>query len=233
MSTLYVVATPIGNLTDLTERARAVLTTVPAVFAEDTRRARVLLGHVGATPRLYAYHHHTPSRRLASLLDVLASGDAALVTDAGTPGVSDPGGVLISAALDRFGDALKVVPVPGPSAIAAAASVSGFPMDSFRYLGFPPHKKGRRSFFDDLAATASAVIFLESPYRIQRTLRELVERQSERRVVVCRELTKQFETTYRGTAREVSRTIDGERPRGEYVVVVAPHLFALDNRQTS
>lgn len=224
MPTLYVVATPIGNLEDITLRAQRVLTSVPVVFAEDTRRTKTLLQHLGAMPMLVSYHQHTTPGKLQSLLDTLAQNDVALVTDAGTPGVNDPGGRLVEAALKRFGDDLAVVPVPGPSAIIAAASVSGLPMDSFVFLGFPPHKKGRQTFFDEAASIARAVIFYESVHRIQKAMQEIATRQPERAVVVCREITKQFETTYRGTAREVAQLLAHEKPRGEYVVVLAPQV---------
>lgn len=218
---LYVVATPIGNLDDLTERAREVLCTVPVVFAEDTRHSKVLLDHLGARPQLQSYHQHTSIGRVDALLDILEHNDAALVTDAGTPGVNDPGGRLIEAALERFPD-LEVVPIPGPSALMAAASISGLPLDEFLFLGFPPHKKGRKTFFDRVQNTASAVIFYESTHRIGKALDELIARQPERKVVVCREITKKFETTYRGTAKEVANRISQGERRGEFVVVVAP-----------
>lgn len=220
--TLYVVATPIGNLSDLTLRAREVLATVPLVFAEDTRQAKKLLDHIGVRPRLVSYHHHTTPRQLEGLLDQLELSDAALITDAGTPGVNDPGGVLIARALDRFGAALKVVPIPGPSALITAASISGFPMDLFLFLGFPPHKKGRQTFFERVAAHEDSVIFYESPHRIMKALQTLAERQPQRKIVVARELTKQFETITRGTAAEVASALAATAPRGEYVVIVGP-----------
>lgn len=222
MRTLYIVATPIGNLSDFTERAREVLKTVPVLFAEDTRRTKILLDHIGAHPRLMSYHHHTTPAKLEKLLDVLAEEDAALVTDAGTPGVNDPGGQFIATALKRFGEELRVVPIPGPSALVAAASISGFPMDEFLYLGFPPHKKGRQTFFDRLSACECAVIFYESPHRILKAIHEVSDREPERQLVICRELTKQFETVTRGAAAEVEAVLANVAPRGEYVVVVGP-----------
>ena len=224
--TLYIVATPIGNLSDLTERARQVFTTVPTVLAEDTRRTAVLLRYVGATPRVWPYHRHTSSAKIDSLLNQLEQGDVALVSDAGTPGVNDPGGQLVAAAVRRYGSSLKVVPVPGASAIMAAASVSGFPMDVFTALGFPPHKKGRQTFFNEVAAKPEAMIFYESPYRVQSAVDELAKRCPERLAVICRELTKHFETTYRGATATLSHKLKQEKPRGDYVVVLAPLSFS-------
>ena len=225
MTTLFVVATPIGNLADLSERARQVLVAVPVVFAEDTRRTGILLRHLGTRPRVIAYHRHTSPARLAALLEVLTKSDAALVSDAGTPGVNDPGGLFIARALDRFGSEVRIVPIPGPSAIIAAASISGFPMDAFTFFGFPPHKKGRQTFFNTIAVAEAAVIFYESPHRIQSAVAELAKRCPTRQGVVCRELTKQFETMYRGNVASLAQQIIAEQPRGEYVVVLAPLNF--------
>ncbi|MFA5954605.1 MAG: 16S rRNA (cytidine(1402)-2'-O)-methyltransferase [Patescibacteria group bacterium] len=222
MSTLFVVATPIGNLEDLSLRARKILSTVPIVLAEDTRRTRVLLAHLSAHPTLASYHQHTIKTKRDQLLSYLETSDVALVTDAGTPGISDPGGLFIEEALRRFGSSLSIVPIPGPSALATTASISGFPMDAFLFLGYPPHKKGRKTFFDRVAATHDAVIFYEAPHRIQKALRELSLRIPQRLLVVCRELTKHFETVYRGSAEELAVSLGNEKPRGEYTVVVAP-----------
>lgn len=220
--TLYVVATPIGNLEDITERAKMILTRVPVVFAEDTRHTKRLLDHLGVRPQLISYHHHTTAGRLAGLLDALEYSDAALVTDAGTPGVNDPGGIFIEAALARFGATLAIVPIPGPSALVTAASISGFPMDEFLFLGFPPHKKGRKTFFDRVSTTDTSVIFYESTHRISKALVEIHQRMPKRLLVVCRELTKKFETIYRGTAAEVLEEIKKTSTKGEFVIVVGP-----------
>lgn len=219
---LYIVATPIGNLSDITDRAREVLRSVKVVFAEDTRRASILLHHLDAHPRLLSYHHHTSPAKLEGFLRVLEEHDAALISDAGTPGVNDPGGVFVAAAVKRFDDDLKIVPIPGASALIVAASISGFPMDVFSCLGFPPHKKGRQTFFDRIAANSESVIFYESPYRIRQALQEIARRQPSRHLVVCRELTKRYETIYRDRADVLSERLNKEAPKGEYVVVVAP-----------
>lgn len=219
---LFIVATPIGNLHDITERGREVLCSVPVVFAEDTRVTTKLLQHIGSKAKLIAYHQHTDSRRLSELLDYLETGDVAVVTDAGTPGVSDPGGQLVAAVYARYADECAIVPIPGPSAVMAAASIAGFPMDEFVFLAYPPHKKGRKTFFDQVASTKSAVIFFESVHRITKAMDELVSRDPDRGIVVCRELTKKFETIERGTTREVRDKINKSAQKGEFVIVLAP-----------
>ncbi|KKU48451.1 16S rRNA (cytidine(1402)-2'-O)-methyltransferase [Candidatus Uhrbacteria bacterium RIFCSPLOWO2_12_FULL_46_10] len=223
--TLYIVATPIGNLKDISERARQVLSSVPIVLSEDTRRTRILMSHLGISPQLISYHHHTSLARLKSILDLLVKHDMALVSDAGTPGINDPGGKLVAEAMRRFGEELRVVPVPGPCALVVAASVSGFPMDEFTFMGFPPHKKGRQNFFNQVAATSGSVVFYESPHRIVKALTALSERDPERLILVARELTKQFETLYRGSAISLAARLSSNPPPGEYVVVVSPRSY--------
>jgi len=220
MSTLYVVATPIGNLSDLSDRAKNILSSVSVVLAEDTRRTKQLLNYLNVHPKLISYHQHSSENKLTSILNELPNMDTALVTDAGTPGVSDPGGILIQEAVKRFGGLLTIVPVPGPSALIVAASISGFPMDEFVFLGYPPHKKGRKTFFDRLAGITSPAIFYEAPYRIIKAINEIALREPDRLIVVCRELTKKFESIYRGDARSVLTKLESEPARGEYVVVV-------------
>jgi len=223
--TLYIVATPIGNLKDISERAREVLSNVPVVLSEDTRRTKILIAYLGLNPRLISYHQHTSPARIGAILDLLTKHDVALVTDAGTPGINDPGGKLVSAAIEHYGEQLRIVPIPGPCALVVAASVSGFPMDEFTFLGFPPHKKGRQSFFNQIAVTAGSVIFYESPHRIAKALAALAEREPERLALVARELTKQFETLYRGSVSSLSAHLSSNPPPGEYVVVVAPRGY--------
>lgn len=223
--TLYLVSTPIGNLKDISERAREVLLSVPVVLCEDTRRTKILISYLGLNPRLISYHQHTSPARIGAILDLFTKHDVALVTDAGTPGINDPGGKLVSAGIQRFGNELRIVPIPGPCALVVAASVSGFPMDEFTFLGFPPHKKGRQSFFNQVAATKSSVIFYESPHRIAKALAALAEREPERLALVARELTKQFETLYRGSASSLSAQLSSKPPPGEYVVVMAPRGY--------
>ncbi len=218
---LYIVATPIGNLQDLTARAREVLSGVKLVFAEDTRVAAKLLAHIGATPRVIALHHHTEGAAMAKAITELESaGEAALVSDAGTPGISDPGNQFIRELLDRA-MGVEITPIPGPSSITAALSICGYPTDRFRVLGFPPHKNKRNKYFDEVAATEETVVVLESVHRIKKTLQDLNRVMPDRPMMVARELTKMFETVYRGTASEIDSQISDSETRGEFVIIIA------------
>ena len=216
MSILYVVATPIGNLADTTSRAVEILTAVPIVAAEDTRVTRKLLNHLGISPRLKSLHKHTTPERLDALVTNLESGDMAVVSDAGTPGISDPGSALVSAALEAGHD---VIPLPGASALTSALSITGWVFDRFLFLGFLPRKKN-----DQLAALESAatepgpIVAFESPHRIKATLDNIDAVMPDRQLVVCRELTKLYEETFRGSAREAFDNFS--EPRGEFVLVI-------------
>jgi 16S rRNA (cytidine1402-2'-O)-methyltransferase len=217
---LFIVATPIGNLQDLTARGREVLSGVKLVFAEDTRVAAKLLAHIGATPRVIALHHHTEGAAMAKAIAELESaGEAALVSDAGTPGISDPGNQFIRELLDRAMD-VEITPIPGPSSITAALSICGYPTDRFRVLGFPPHKNKRNKYFDEVAATEETVVVLESVHRIKKTLQDLNRVMPDRQMMVARELTKMFETIYRGTASEIDSQISDSETRGEFVIII-------------
>lgn len=217
---LHIVATPIGNLQDITERARSVLSSVPLVFAEDTRVASKLLAHIGATPRVLALHHHSDAREIdRAIAELESAGEAALISDAGTPGISDPGNQFVRALIDRGVDVV-ITPIPGPSSITAALSICGFPTDRFRVLGFPPHKNKRNKFFDEVAETEEAVVILESVHRIEKTLSDLVRVAPNRQIVVARELTKMFETIYRGTSAEILARLTATETRGEFVIVI-------------
>ncbi|OGL66452.1 16S rRNA (cytidine(1402)-2'-O)-methyltransferase [Candidatus Uhrbacteria bacterium RIFCSPHIGHO2_01_FULL_63_20] len=221
--TLYVVATPIGNLSDLSDRAKRTLSSVDAVLCEDTRVTAKLLAVIGAKRTLVSLHQHSDERKLKEVVARLEAGESlALVTDAGTPGISDPGGILVEAVVAALGDEARIIPIPGPSALVTALSVSGFPSDRFAFLGFPPHKKGRQTYFKELAGIETTVVLYESTHRILKTLRELEQAVSKRPVVVCRELTKLHETVYRGTASEVTKRLESTSIRGEFVIVVAP-----------
>jgi 16S rRNA (cytidine1402-2'-O)-methyltransferase len=232
VSTLYVVATPIGNLSDVSPRAIETLSSVDAILCEDTRVTSKLLAAAGIRKTLIAYHQHSDAVREADIVARLARGESlALVTDAGTPGISDPGGRLVKRVADEFGHMdessgmrVAITPIPGPNAAIAALSVSGFPCDEFVYLGFPPHKRGRQGFFRRLASIESTVVFYESTHRILKTLEEArrVAGAQERKMVVCRELTKLHETIYRGTVDEVIRDLDSTSTKGEFVVVFGP-----------
>lgn len=217
---LYVVGTPIGNLEDLTFRAKRILSTVSSIACEDTRVTKKLLDHYAITTPTVSLHHHTPPAGLDELLDRVQAGQAvAVVTDAGMPGVSDPGGKLVARAVER---GMDVESVPGPSALTTAASLSGVPTDNFMFLGFLPHKKGRETLFKRIAAADETVVLYESPHRLMKTLESLAATVPGKHVVVCRELTKLHESVVRGLAGEV-RQYYAEHPdevRGEVVILV-------------
>lgn len=218
--TLYVCGTPIGNLEDITARALRVLRDVDLVAAEDTRRTRKLLAHYEIGTRMTSYHEHNELSRTPEILEILESGrDVALVSDAGMPGISDPGRYLIERALST---GIAVVPVPGPSAVLAALVVSGFPADEFTFVGFLPRKgRQRREALDRLAAEDRAVVFYESPHRLARTLSDLHGViGGDRRVAVARELTKVHEEVVRGTLAEVLALFSSRRVKGEITVVI-------------
>lgn len=218
--TLYVVATPLGNLGDLSGRAAAVLRTVAVVAAEDTRRTRGLLTHLGAAPQLLSYHAHSEERRLEKLLEILHDGrDVALVSDAGTPGVSDPGSDLVAAAR---ASGVTVVPVPGPSAVAAALSAAGLKGDRYLFLGFVPRKGGERArLLARAAAEEWSVVFFEAPTRLVDLLEDLAKAAGGgRRALVARELTKLHEELRLGTLHELEGYFAEHPPRGELTVVL-------------
>lgn len=218
--TVYVVATPLGNLGDLSPRAAEVLRQVRVVAAEDTRRTRGLLTHLGADPTLLSFHAHSGERRLETLLEILADGrDVALVSDAGTPVVSDPGTDLIAAAHTR---GYPVVPIPGPSAVATALSAAGLPADRYLFLGFLPRKGNeRRRLLQRAAAEEWSVVLFEAPPRLAALLTDLAEvAGADRRVVVTRELTKLHEEIRVGTLADLGRHYAESPPRGELTIVL-------------
>ena len=221
--TLYVVATPIGNLGDLSPRAREVLAAVDLVAAEDTRVTGQLLARIGLHRPLISLHEYNERARVADLIERLASGQiVALVSDAGTPLISDPGFPLVRECRRR---GIRVAPVPGPSALAAALSVSGLPTDRFRFEGFLPRTAAaRRALLDDLAKEPCTLVFFESAHRIQPTLGDMVAAfGADREAVVARELTKRFETVLAGPLAEIAARVgrDPEQRLGEFVVLVA------------
>ena len=219
LGTLYVVATPIGNLKDLSPRAARVLQAVDLIAAEDTRHSRRLLAHFAIETPTVSYHEHNQVSRRRLLLDALASGDVALITDAGTPAVSDPGADLVTAALDA---GYRVSPIPGPSAVAAAVSASGLIDGPFLTLGFLPRERGERLRLVARAATAGVpLVMFESAQRIGRTLQELVEILGDRRAVVLRELTKIHEEVRADSLSELRQWAEEAAPRGEIALVVA------------
>ncbi len=215
---LFVVSTPIGNLADITLRALDTLRAVDLIAAEDTRHTRKLLSYYGIHKRLVSYHEHNARVRGGELIEKIASGlSVALVTDAGTPGVSDPGKLLIEAALQR---GMEPVAIPGPTAIMPALVVSGLPTQPFVFLGFPPAKGVlRRRFFEENARLAMTLILYESPKRLAKTLKDMLESWGERRVAVARELTKIHEEIFRGLISQAVEHFSGE-VRGELTLVV-------------
>jgi 16S rRNA (cytidine1402-2'-O)-methyltransferase len=220
MGNLYIVATPIGNLSDMTFRAIGALKGVDLILCEDTRKTRILLDHYQIKTPTMSYHQHTKLEKISRILDMLKQGkNLALVSDAGTPGISDPGNSLIKEIFLNMGEAVKIIPVPGVSAVAAAASISGFSTDKFLFLGFPPIKKNKKRFLREILDSEYSVIFYESPYRIMRTLGELKMMDADLSIVVCRELTKKFETIYRGKAGEITDKMKKDEIRGEFVVI--------------
>jgi 16S rRNA (cytidine1402-2'-O)-methyltransferase len=225
--TLHVVATPIGNLEDITLRALRVLGESDLVLCEDTRVTKKLLTHYDISTPCMSYHEHSGAAKYEKVLNLLIEGKTlALVSDAGTPTVSDPGARLVDEVRTHLPE-VRIDAIPGPSAVAAALSVAGMHGDVFTFVGFPPHKKGRKTFFDTVAACPSMSVLYESPHRIMKALEALRERLSdERTVVVCRELTKMHEEVVRGSATEVTEHFlaHPDTVRGEFVVIVAPSV---------
>jgi 16S rRNA (cytidine1402-2'-O)-methyltransferase len=218
MGTLYIVPTPIGNLEDITLRAVRVLREVSLIAAEDTRTSRVLLQHYDIPTPLISYHEHNEQSRLEALFSALESGDVALISDAGMPGVSDPGYALIAAAIER---GLRVEPLPGPSAVITALVGSGLPLESFIYLGFLPRKdKALRELFTRLAHVQRTLIAYESPNRLTDSLAIIQDVLGERPVCVARELTKKFEEYQRGPVSAVLAHFQATPPRGEITLVI-------------
>src|SRR5437879_4267392 len=218
--TLYVVATPIGNLEDLSIRAARILREVDVIACEDTRHTRLLLQRYGITTPMVSYHEHNEPARAQELLRRLEAGEsAALVSDAGTPVLSDPGFALVRQAI---AGGIPVVPLPGPTAITAALSVAGLPTDRFMFLGFLPRKAGeRRRALLDIARIPWTLVMFEAPHRVVHTLRDLRAVLGDRQVAVMRELTKKFEETVRGALSEVTDRMAQAPPRGELTLVVA------------
>jgi len=221
MAILYIIATPIGNLQDITLRAIETLKGVDLILCEDTRVTQKLLNHYEIRTPTLSYHQHSKLNKVEHILGLLGQGkNLALVSDAGTPGISDPGGKLVQRAIESLSSSVKIVPIPGSCAVTASASISGFPVDRFLFLGFPPLKNKRKKFFEEVAGSKYPVIFYESTYRIIKTLKELNSLVGEREIVVCRELTKKFETIYRGKITQVIKEIEGGEIRGEFAVIV-------------
>ena len=252
MGILYIVATPLGNLGDITLRALETLKLVDLVVCEDTRQSVKLLNHYNIAKPLVSYFQHSKLSKIEYIAEQLADGkNIALVTDAGTPGISDPGNQLIEELIKLFPERseaeskdkhnaakfypstgsgnkispIKIVPIPGPCAAIAALSVCGFPTDKFVFMGFPPHKKGRETYFKKVAATDETIVLYESTHRILKAMEQLKILMPERPIMVAREITKMFESIYRGTAAEILEILNSDKNnlRGEFVIVVKKH----------
>jgi 16S rRNA (cytidine1402-2'-O)-methyltransferase len=216
MPVLYIVATPIGNLEDISLRAIRVLREVKLIAAEDTRKTRRLLNAYDIRTPMTSYYEHNKLTKLDFLLESLAGGDVALVSEAGMPGISDPGYELIAAAGERD---IQVVPVPGPSAVVTALAVSGLPTDRFLYVGFLPGRAAaRRRVLESLKDEPGTIIALEAPHRLAASLQDILEALGDRRTAVCRELTKLHEEVFRGTVSEAINYF--VQPRGEFTLVI-------------
>lgn len=219
MGTLYLVATPIGNLEDMSPRAVRILREAVLIAAEDTRHTGVLLKHFEIGTKLTSYFEHNKLQKIELILSKLTDGDVAVVSDAGSPAINDPGYELVRAALAAGFD---VRPVPGPSAPIAALTVSGLPTDSFLYLGYLPHKSNeRRKYLSRVANLTYTLVFLESPYRIAEALEDILSELGDRRICVAREMTKMFEEFWRGNVSGALAYFKSQPARGEFTLVVA------------
>jgi len=225
--TLYVCGTPIGNLDDITLRALNILKEVDLIAAEDTRHTRKLLNHYQIEAKLTSYHEHNELEKSKELLERLRGGlDVALVSDAGMPGISDPGYRLISL-LRKEG--VKVVPIPGPTAMTTALVISGLATDRFAFEGFLPRKKNeRKGYLEKLKGEERTLIFYEAPHRVSKTLADILEVLGDRKMALCRELTKKFEETITGKVSELLEEFKEDSPRGEMVLVVEGGVIGQD-----
>ena len=217
---LYIVATPIGNLGDITLRAIETLKQVDVIAVEDMRVTRKLLSHFGITNRLIGYREHNEEKEAKGLISLIQQGkNVALVSDAGTPGVSDPGFRIVKQAQQ---EGIQVVSIPGPSAVIAALSISGLPTDGFTFLGFSPRKSGKKKKFFEIAATyPHTCVVYESPFRVLDTLRVIRETMGARAVFIARELTKKFEETFYGEVSEALVWLEGKQAiKGEFVILI-------------
>ena len=221
MSKLYIVATPIGNLGDITLRALRVLKEVDFILAENPKKSLRLLNFYNIRKPILKFHQHTKEKETKKILNLLRKGkNLAFISEAGTPGISDPGGKLVEKVREKLGKEVKIIPIPGPSALTCIISVSGFPTDRFLFLGFLPKKKKRKEFLREILNSKYPVVFFESPYRILKTLEELKNLNPNLKIVVGRELTKKFETIYWGKIGDVIEKIKKEKIKGEFVVII-------------
>lgn len=220
---IYIVATPIGNLEDITLRALNILRNVDFIICEDTRVTKILLDHYNIHKKLIVANAFNEANQINKIITEIKSGKScALVSDAGTPLISDPGTKLINEAIKNN---ISIIPVPGPSALIAALSISGFPSSSFVFEGFLPQKKGRQKKLMELAEEERTIVLYESTYRIVKLLEEIKQYMPLRKIAVARELTKKFEEVWRGTADDILDSIKTKTVKGEFVVVLAPKDF--------
>jgi 16S rRNA (cytidine1402-2'-O)-methyltransferase len=219
---LYIVATPIGNLEDITLRALRTLKEVDFILTEDTRVSAKLLSHYGIKNKLISFHHHSNDKKFREVLDLLKNGnDIALISDAGTPAISDPGGLLIEKVREELPDVF-IEPIPGPSALTAAISVSGIKIDKFIFFGFLPHKKGRKKYLDEVKTAKYPVVLFESKHRILKLLEELIEIAPNKKTMVFRELSKLHYTFYNDYPGDILKKIkeNNESTKGEFTLIV-------------
>lgn len=227
MAKLYVIGTPIGNLEDITFRAIETLKNVDTVVCEDTRTTKILLDRYNLSKKTLSFNSHASENKIEQIIDILKDDkDIALVTDAGTPSISDPGSLLVKMVMEKIPELVKVITIPGPSALVSALSISGLACSEFTFLGFLPHKKGRETLFKEITNSKRVMVFYESPHRILKTLKSLseflIDEHSKRKVVIARELTKIYEEVFSGNALEALSYFENnsEKVRGEFVVMV-------------
>ncbi|MCF7885185.1 MAG: 16S rRNA (cytidine(1402)-2'-O)-methyltransferase [Candidatus Marinimicrobia bacterium] len=226
---LYIVATPIGNLKDITFRAVEVLKKVDLVATEDTRKSEILFREYNIDTKKISYYEQNEEKRSSELIDRIQTGeDVALISDAGTPTVSDPGYRLMQKATENE---IEIVPIPGASSVLTALVASGFPTDKFTFEGFLPKKKGRKTAFEELKDNPRTIIIFESKYRIIRTLEDVIKYLGDRRVVVGREMTKMHEEYLRGFASQIKEHFENVKPRGEFVIVIEGNWRKMKTRE--
>lgn len=236
---LFLIASPIGNLEDITLRALSTLKQADVILCEDTRNTLKLLRHYQIDKPLISYHQQSRISSIDKIIHMITEGRTlALITDAGTPGISDPGNELIATLLTHC-PKLEIVPIPGPSAVSTLSSVAGIPMNTFLFAGFPPHKKRRKTFFARITQSPDPVVFFESPHRILKSLHEIAALKPHAYIIIGRELTKIYETIYRGTVEDIAARLEKEGPRGEFTVILTqqqpecaahPHCTPLPSR---
>lgn len=223
MGILYIIATPIGNLEDITLRALRILSEVDLIACEDTRHTKILLNRYKIQKPLISYHQHTKIQKIDYLISLLRKGrNIALISDAGTPDIDDPGGILVAKAYEAK---IKIIPIPGPSSLSVALSVCGFSAQRFLFLGFLPKKKGRKTLLENIKSAAEKIdakvaVLFESPFRVLKSLEDLKNYLGDCEAAVCRELTKKFEEIYRGKLSEAIKYYSKNEPKGEFTICI-------------